>query len=109
MAVTLSFGTFSLKSRDSSQTYGACLGVGMKSNSSAIKLDPTASQFFLLHTQLRLSLMAERYIQIFEISLQQINPGILLSNIASGLDGYQKRLSKNKKIVKFNIKYVRAK
>ena len=57
----------------------------IKSNSSAIKLDPTASQSFPLHMQLRLSLMAERHIQIFKNSLLQVNLRILLLNICAWL------------------------
>ncbi len=55
-------------------------------NSSAIKLDPTASQSFPLHMQLRLSLMAECHIQIFESSLLQVNLCILFSNICAWLN-----------------------
>ena len=57
-----------------------------KSISSAIKLGPTASQSFPLHTQLRLSLMAECHIQIFESSLLQVNLCILFSNICAWLN-----------------------
>ena len=59
------------------------------SDSSATKLEPTASQSFPLHTQLRLLLMAERHIQIFEISLPQVNLRILLSNICAWLNCYE--------------------
>ena len=69
-------------------------GTPQKCNSSAIKLEPTASQSFPLHTQLRLLLMAERHIQIFEISLPQVNLRILLSNICAWLNCYQKKLKK---------------
>ena len=59
------------------------------SNSSAIKLEPTASQSFPLHMQLRLLLMAERHIQIFKSSLLQVNLRSLLLNICIWLNCYR--------------------
>ena len=61
-------------------------------NSSATKLDPTASQSFPLHMQLRLSLMAERHIQIFKSSLLQVNLRILLLNICAWLNCCEKNV-----------------
>ena len=51
-----------------------------------MKLDPTAPQSFPLHMQLRLSLMAERHIQISEISLLQVNLCTLFSDICAWLN-----------------------